>query len=332
MSRTIRDTDLNDYLYFAEAVAHGSFAAASRALNVPKSKLSRRIAGLERRLGVCLIERSTRHFRVTELGRSFYQRCRAILEVAEDAEAIMAEALSEPSGDVRFACPTGLLEIVAPTLPDFLRRCPKVRLQMVAIDRPVDLIQDEVDLAIRVRTRLDDSAVLSMRSLGISRKILVSNRQLADVVGGDIAQLATLPTLSTNEARGETEWVLVGEDGRSHKVRHDPRMRCSDFAAVREAAAAGTGIALLPDHACRDYLAKGKLVRVFPEWRSPDGFVHVVFTARKGLPVAMRAFIDHLVSAFPPGVLSWREEEPRTVSSDGEARNDRVLIEAPQPS
>jgi DNA-binding transcriptional LysR family regulator len=328
MSRTIKDADLNDYLYFAEAVAHGGFAAASRALKIPKSKLSRRISGLETRLGVRLIERSTRHFRVTELGRSFYQRCRTILEVAEDAEAIVAEARSEPNGDVRFSCPTGLLEIVSPTLPRFLCQFPNVRLQMLAIDRPVDLIQEEVDLAIRVRAKLDNSTTLRMRSLGISRKILVANRHLASTVDCDVSQLAKLPTLSTNEEPRETEWTLIDHDGRTRKIKHDPRMRCGDFPTIRDAAAQGMGIALLPDHACRDYLAKGRLVHVFPEWHGPDGFVHVVFTARKGLPAAARAFLDHLVSAFPPGTLSGEGIAELPIPPNGGMRNGRILVEA----
>jgi DNA-binding transcriptional LysR family regulator len=328
MSRTIKDADLNDYLYFAEAVAHGGFAAASRALRIPKSKLSRRISGLENRLGVRLIERSTRHFRVTELGRSFYQRCRTILEVAEDAEAIVAEARSEPNGDVRFSCPTGLLEIVSPTLPNFLCQFPDVRLQMLAIDRPVDLIQEEVDLAIRVRTKLDNSTTLRMRSLGISRRILVTNRHLAGAVDCDVSQLARLPTLSTDEEPREAEWTLIGDDGQTRKIRHAPRMRCGDFSTIREAAAEGMGIALLPDHACRSFLAKGKLVHVFPEWHGPDGFVHVVFTARKGLPAAARAFLDHLVSAFPPGILSGQEVDELPVLSNKGMRNGCVLVEA----
>jgi DNA-binding transcriptional LysR family regulator len=328
MSRTIKDADLNDYLYFAEAVAHGGFAAASRALKIPKSKLSRRISGLENRLGVRLIERSTRHFRVTELGRSFYQRCRTILEVAEDAEAIVAAARSEPNGDVRFSCPTGLLEIVSPTLPHFLCQFPNVRLQMLAIDRPVDLIQEEVDLAIRVRTKLDNSTTLRMRSLGISRKILVTNRRLASTIDCDVSQLAKLPTLSTSEEPRETEWTLIGPGGLTRKIRHDPRMRCGDFSSIREAAAEGMGIALLPDHACRDDLARGKLVHVFPEWHGPDGFVHVAFTARRGLPAAARAFLDHLVSAFPPGILSIRGADQHPILSDQGMRNDRILVEA----
>lgn len=328
MGRTIRDTDLNDYLYFAEAVAHGGFAAASRVLNIPKSKLSRRVAGLENRLGVRLIERSTRHFRVTDLGRSFYQRCRVILEAAEDAESIVAEARSEPKGDICFSCPTGLLDVVAPTLPHFLRQFPDVRLQMLTIDRHVDLIHEEVDLAIRVQTKLDNSTTLKMRSLGISRKILVSNRYLAGMVGGDIGQLAKLATLGTSDEPGEAEWTLVDKGGRTRKIVHDPRMRCSDLSTIRDAAAEGMGIALLPDHSCREYLTGGKLVHILPEWRSPDGFVHVVFTARNGLPAAVRAFLDHLVSAFPPGTLSRRESDPYPASPDGGTGNARVFVAA----
>jgi DNA-binding transcriptional LysR family regulator len=329
MSRTIRDTDLNDYRYYAEVVAHGGFAAASRVLNIPKSKLSRRISGLEARLGVCLIERSTRHFRVTELGRSFHQHCRVILEVAEEAEAIVAEARREPIGDVRFSCPTGLLDIVAPTLSDFLSRHPKVRLQVLAVDRPVDPLQEGVDLAIRVRTKLDGATTLKMRSLGVSRKILVTDPITASTVGDDVQQLSNFPTLNTGEETGEAEWTLIGPGGLAKRIRHDPRMRCGDFAAIREAAADGIGIALLPDHACRGHLASGRLVRVFPEWHGPDGFVHVVFTARKGLAIAVRAFIDHLVSAFPPGILSSRDPEPHPILSAEETADARVLVEAP---
>jgi DNA-binding transcriptional LysR family regulator len=329
MSRTIRDADLNDYRYYAEVVAHGGFAAASRVLDIPKSKLSRRISGLEARLGVCLIERSTRHFRVTELGRSFHQHCRVILEVAEEAEAIVAESRSEPVGVVRFSCPTGLLDIVAPALPRFLGQHPRVRLQMLAVDRPIDPLQEGIDLAIRVRTKLDSSTTLKMRSLGISRKILVADPRTAGIVGNDIQQLSRLPTLNTGEEAGEAEWTLIGPGGLASRIRHDPRMRCGDVAVIREAAVDGIGIAFLPDHACRGDFVRGRLVQVFPEWHGPDGFVHVVFTARKGLAAAVRAFIDHLVSAFPPGILSSRDPDPHPILSEEGMIDARVLVEAP---
>lgn len=296
--------DLNDYIYFAEVVAHGGFAPAGRALRQPKSKLSRRVAGLEARLGVRLIERSTRRFRVTEVGQAFYERCRAIMLEAEQAEAVIAQAQAEPHGRVRFSCPTGLVETLSSSLPAFLSRYPKVHLQVIALDRAVDLIAERIDVALRVRTALTSDAALTMRSLARSRRILVASPAFANRVGADIAGLASLPTLSTNDDSGEIEWRLEGPGGAERAIAHEPRMTCGDFAAVRVAAAAGMGVALLPDHSCRDALASGSLVRLFPDWRGRAGIVHLVFTTRRGLPPAVRALIDHLVATFPADALA----------------------------
>ena len=291
-------TDLNDYRYFAEVVRHGGFAAAGRALHEPKSKLSRRIAELESRLGVRLIERTSRRFRVTEVGEAFYQRCRAILQEAEQAEALIVNAHAEPHGLVRFSCPTGMVEVVSDTLMAYMHRYPKVRLQILALDRPVDLINERIDVALRVRTQLNSDAELIMRTLGISHRILVASPALARRTGEDIAILNTLPTLSTNDGDAEVEWPLENHDKQSIMFRHEPMMSCSDFAAVRTAASQGLGVAFLPEHFCHRALEKGELVQVFPQWRSVPGIVHLVFTTRKGLPPAVRALIDNLAAYF----------------------------------
>src|SRR6478609_7037800 len=123
-------TDLNDFAYFAEVVGHGGFAAAARALGEPKSKLSRRVAGLEARLGLRLIERSSRRFRVTDTGQAFYERCRAMLAEAEQAEALVLQAQAEPHGRIRFSCPTGLIAPITGIVASFLAQYPKVRLQL----------------------------------------------------------------------------------------------------------------------------------------------------------------------------------------------------------
>jgi DNA-binding transcriptional LysR family regulator len=238
--------DLNDYVYFAEVVAHGGFAPAGRALRQPKSKLSRRIAGLEARLGVRLIERSTRRFRATDVGQAFYERCRAIPLEAEQAEAVVAQAQAEPYGRVRFSCPTGLVETLSSSLPVFLARYPKVRLQVIAIDRAVDLIAERIDVALRVRTALTSDSTLTMRSLGRSRRILVASPALANRIGTDIAGLAALPTLSTNEDPGEIEWHLEGPGGAAQVIAHEPRITCGDFAAVRVAAGNWPGANMRP--------------------------------------------------------------------------------------
>ncbi|MGK9176055.1 LysR family transcriptional regulator, partial [Yokenella regensburgei] len=289
-------TDLNDYRYFAEVVRHGGFTAAGRALHEPKSKLSRRVAELESRLGVRLIERTSRRFRVTEVGEAFYQRCRAILQEAEQAEALIVNANAEPQGLVRFSCPTGMVEVVSDTLMAYMHRYPKVRLQIVAVDRAVDLINERIDVALRVRTELNSDAELIMRTLGISHRILVASPELARRAGEDIAMLPALPTLGTNDDDPEVEWPLENQEKQRLPLRHMPVMSCSDFSAVRTAAREGLGIAFLPEHYCHQALEKGELVQIFPQWRSVPGIVHLVFTTRKGLPPAVRALIDSLAT------------------------------------
>jgi len=295
-------SDLNDLAYFADVVSHGGFAAAARALRVPKSKLSRRIAGLEERLGLRLIERSSRRFQVTDIGRAFYERCKAIQLEAEQAEALVRQARSEPQGRIRFSCPTGMIELVSGLVGGFLQRHPKVRLQMLATDRPVDLIGERIDLSLRVRVALTSDAELTMRSLGSSTRILVASPALADRVRAP-ADLAQAPMLATNESDAETGWELETADGRAITHRQEARLGCGDMTAVREAAIAGLGVALLPGHVCLRALEAGHLIRVLPEWRGQKGIVHLVFTTRRGLPPAVRALIDHLAARFPDDLL-----------------------------
>lgn len=295
--------DLNDLAYFADVVAHGGFAPAGRALGEPKSKLSRRVAALEERLGARLIERSSRRFRVTDVGLIFYERCRAMLQEAEQAQALVAGALAEPHGLIRFGCPSGLMEVVVPLIAEYLACHPKVQLQLVAGDRPLDLIAERIDLALRVRVALDSDASLTMRTLGTSVRILVASPVLVSRIGciGDLAQV---PLLATDDMADEVVWQLETEAGARHSIRGPVRMGCADFSAIRTAAMQGLGVALLPDHVCRRALDAGRLARVLPEWRGQKGTAHLVFTTRRGLPPAVRFFIDHLARGFPRDVLS----------------------------
>ncbi|EYF06149.1 LysR family transcriptional regulator [Chondromyces apiculatus] len=303
--------DLNDLFFFAEVVANGGFAPAGRALQQPKSKLSRRVAQLEERLGVRLIERSSRRFRVTEVGQAFYERCREVMAEVAQAEAIVAEAQGEPHGQVRFSCPTGLLELVSRPLTELMTKYPRVKLHVVATNRRVDLIEERIDVALRVRTSIDTDAALTMRNLGKSRRILVASPQLARRLGDlrDVEALASVTTISSTELSGEVVWDLCGPEGQTRSVRHAPRLACADFKALREVAEAGLGVALLPEHACWLALREGKLVRVLPEWYAPEGIVHLVFTTRRGLPPAVRVFIDHLTERLRDDRLLATGEE-----------------------
>ncbi|HVJ41647.1 MAG TPA: LysR substrate-binding domain-containing protein [Dongiaceae bacterium] len=297
--------DLNDLFFFAEVVAHGGFAAAGRALRQPKSKLSRRVAQLEHRLGVQLIERSSRRFRVTDVGRAYYAHCRSALAEIERAEIAAAQARAEPTGLVRFSCPAGLMELIGDILPPFLTEHPKVKMQVLTTNRRVDLIADRIDVALRVRVKLDSDAELTMRSLAKSRRIVVASpaliNRLTESQGADLADirhLARLPTLSAAEEPGPVTWDLVDTKGEILMLEHEPRLSCGDLVALRNAAVAGLGIALLPDHICRPQLRTGSLLRLFPDWHSLDGIVHIVFTTSRGLTPAVRAWIDHLARHF----------------------------------
>ncbi|MDB4964635.1 MAG: LysR family transcriptional regulator [Myxococcales bacterium] len=291
--------DLNDFSFFAHVVSSGGFAAAARALNEPKSKLSRRVARLEAELGVRLIERSSRRFQVTEVGKAFYERCQNMLEEAELAEAVVSDARGEPHGLVRVACPTGLVEgPFADAALAFAARYPKVSLRVYATNRRIDLIAERIDIAIRVRETLEDDASLVMKPLGKSRRVLVCAPSIAKKLRRTqgIEALKGVPTLTMSETLERDRWDLVGPNGASATLSHQPRICSLDVALLREAAIDGLGIALLPDHLCLPACDAGKLVHVLPAWYAQEGIVHIVFPARRGLLPAVRLFIDDLVA------------------------------------
>lgn len=294
--------DLNDLYFFHAVATHQGFSAATRATGVPKATLSKRVAQLEDRLGVRLLERTTRRLRLTDVGRAFYEECEAMLAGAEAAEAVAARAQVEPNGMVRVSCPQGMLQdLVIDILPGFLRRHPKVRVQLKILNRAADLVEDRVDVALRIRRSLDTDPNLIVRAMGRTRLVLVASPALLEEVGSEVTleRLTELPTLSMNDERDEVTWELVGPEGGTRNLLHRPRLMCTSFDVLRTTALAGVGVALLPEHVGRDAIASGGLVHLLPEWHTPYGIIHAVFSSRKGLVPAVRALIDHLAAEVP---------------------------------
>jgi len=294
--------DLNDFYYFHAVVFHDGFTAASRKIGVPKGTLSKAVARLEDRLQVRLLERSTRRLRTTDVGRMFYQQCEAMLSSAEAAEAVAAQAHAEPRGIVRVSCPQGLIQdLVTSVMPAFMKAHPKVRVQMKVLNRRADLIEDEIDVALRARMTLEGDASLIVRRLGRSRMVLAMGPALRDACDEPITieRLADLPTVSMAEEADEDTWELVGPADETRTIRHRPRLLCSNFDLLRAAAIDGAGVALLPEHICRASFVSGELVHVLPDWHTQFGIVHAVFASRKGLVPAVRALIDHLAAEIP---------------------------------
>jgi DNA-binding transcriptional LysR family regulator len=321
---------LNDLVYFAAVVAHRGFSPAARALGLPKSSLSRRVTRLEAQLGVRLLERSTRRFSVTELGQEFYSHCRAVIADAEAAEEVAARMHGEPTGHVRISCPPGLIHgAIARNLPGFLAAHPRLRLQIVVTNRRIDLIDEGVDIAIRVRTRLDTDADYQMKTFGQSRSLLVASPALLRRYGDPAtpAALAGLPTLGMNSMLRRESWTLIGQDGAEETIEHEPVLACDDFAVLLEAALGGAGFALLPESVCGAAVGRGDLQRALPGWRGEAGILHLVFTSRRGLLPAVRACIDFLSRTIPPECSRIAQDHGAAGRApvDGEAGADHLI-------
>ena len=300
--------DLNDILCFTAVAENRGFSAAARVLNRPKSSISRHVERLETRLGVRLLERSTRRVRLTEVGSEYYARCQTALDELESADRDVAVHRSDPVGIVRVTCPTGIARQVMPRImPGFLARYPEVRIQLQATNRAVDLIQERIDVAIRARVQLQDES-LTMRRLGASQLIFVASPGfvVSHPIPADPAGLARLPFLSFREQPERQTWTVRGPEGTSRTITFDPILWTSEFDVLIEAAGTGRGVALLPAEAVQKVIAAGQLARVLPEWHSEDVTIHLVFPTARGLRPAVRAFIDYVAATFDTSVAGRR--------------------------
>lgn len=297
--------DLNDLYFFAAVVEHGGFSSAGRALGIPKSRLSKRIAQLEDRLGVRLLQRTTRRFVVTEVGERFYGHCRAVLEEARAAQDAVDELRTEPRGVVRVSCPVSLVQtVLGHVLPEFLAQHPKMQVRLQATDRRVDVIGEGFDVAIRVRSKLDTDATLVMRTFGQSRVLAVASPDLLKQYGRPQvpSDLSKLPALTNHEHEGAHSWELLDAQGERVVVDIQPRLICGDFAALLECAKRGIGATLLPEFVCGPGVARGELEVVLPDWSAPQGTMHFVYPSRRGLLPGVRAFVDFLAEKLPDTV------------------------------
>ena len=295
--------DLNDLYYFAMVVDHGGFAAAERALGIPKSRLSRRISQLETDLGVRLLQRSTRRFAVTDVGTSVYRHAQTMLAEAQAARDVVDRLSATPRGVVRVSMPVSLAQQQMPMLlPEFLALYPEVRLQFHISNRRVDLINEGFDVALRVRSKLDDDGSLVMRSFGQIQELLVASPKYLDGMGRprDPDELAEHVTLSMGEDEARQRWELHGPDGVVRQVELRPRVAGFDFPMLRSLAWQGVGITLMPETLCAELVRARELEVVLPDWRLPQGICHAVFASRRGLLPAVRVFIDFLAEKLPP--------------------------------
>jgi DNA-binding transcriptional LysR family regulator len=287
--------NLNDVYLFVRAVEHRGFAPAARSLGLPKSTVSKRVGELERALGVRLLQRSPRSFAVTEVGAAFYERATAMLIEAEAAENVVMGRLAEPTGTVRITAsiPTAQLHL-APLLPEAARIWPKIRIDLHATDRFVDLVQENFDIGLRdhfgpladselVQRRMNDDPIHLVAS---PHYVAQHGRPQHPADLGDHAGIL----LKSNA----TVWTLHAADGNTVQASPPRRFAADESQVLLAAAVAGLGITCLPAKLCQAHIEAGTLTRILPEWTAGQVTTTLLMPHRRGQLPSVRAVVGFL--------------------------------------
>ena len=290
--------DLNDYFYFVHVVEKRGFSPAARALDMPKSRLSRHVSRLEERLDTRLIQRTSRQFRVTEAGQVFYQHARVLIEEMEAAEAAIQSRKQALSGRVTISCSVGVAQFAIKDLVfDFLATYPKVELVQQVTNQAIDLVSSGIDMAIRGHTEaLPDSALIQRHLANVSWHLFASPEYLARTGTPESPyDLLKRQSLKVGWQPVTGHWSLENTDGLKTTIPFSPQLCSDDMATLKQAAAKGLGIVSLPAYTCRDEIKDGSLVRVLPDWISGKAQLSLLMPSRRGHSPSVRVLADYLL-------------------------------------
>ncbi|MBO9664862.1 LysR family transcriptional regulator [Dokdonella sp.] len=306
------ETRLNEIAAFVEVGRRLSFVRAAEQLGVHVSAVSRAINALEGRLGVRLLQRTTRRVGLTEAGRAHFLRCEAVLAELQEAESAASALGGALRGTLRVSAGSGLgLTHMTPVLARFLERHPQLDLDLHLSNRNVDLVEEGFDLAIRIGA-LSDSRLVARR-LGDSRRLLVASPAYLDAQGTPRrpADLATHAALVLEVGTMTARWALQRR-GANATVRVRPRLRSNNALALLDACRAGVGIALLPQFIVGADLDAQRLVRVLPAWAAAEQGIFAIYPGNRFIPAKVRAFVDFVEEILQPAAAVNRERRSRT--------------------
>ena len=291
---------LQEMTIFARVVGTGSLSAAARDLGMSPAVVSRRLASLEARLGVRLVNRTTRSLHLTDEGAAYYETCTRVLTDIQEAEAVVSAGRAEPRGILRVALPASFgNQHVAPLVPRFAERYPEVQLALSLSDRAVNLVEEGFDLAIRIADLADSS--LAARKLAPNRRVVCASPSYLGRHGTPRSpeELAKHNCLTTTDFA--MNWDYRAPDGRPGSVRVTGRYACDNWEVLREWALAGLGVALKSTWDVRRHLEDGSLVPLFAGYTfASDVAIYAVYPHRRHLPAKTRAFIEFLAESFGP--------------------------------
>ena len=298
--------DLNDYFYFVHVVEKRGFAPAGRALGVPKSRLSRHIRQLEEHLGARLIQRTSRRFTITDAGNAFYRHARAALNEVAAAEAAVRRQANTLSGTVRLSCSVGVAQFaISPALSRFMAANPKVKIVQQVTNQTVDLVEAGIDMAIRGHADpLPPSSLIQSRLAPVVWHLFAGPSYLDSA--GTPARPEDLETHTGLKLgwRPETgNWSLRGPGDTHVSIPFTPLLCSDDMVTLKQCAADGQGIVALPAYVCREDVARGKLVRVLPDWTAGDAQLSLLTPSRRGHPPAVKA-LSAFLRDHVPGIVA----------------------------
>jgi DNA-binding transcriptional LysR family regulator len=284
--------DLNDIVVFVRVVEAGSFTAAARVLGMPKTTVSRRIASLEREVGVRLVQRTTRSLNMTDAGRLYYEQSSQALRTIEDANLRLAETRAEPSGTIRISAPVGFgAHYLTGAVFDFLAAFPKTQVELHLTDDKLNLVENRIDLAFR--TGILPDSTLTARKLGSTHRILCGSPDYLARHGDPQApaDLVHHHCVIAGPSTGSAHWVLDGPRG-EETVSVSGRFAANEMQAVIAAAIAGYGIAQLPYKVAELLVRDGRLRRVLGDYTTPAGGVYAVYPTSRHVSPLVKAFIE----------------------------------------
>lgn len=304
--------DLNDILVFIRVAETKSFTGAAEHLGLPKSTVSRKLAQLEERLGVRLVQRTTRKLALTDIGEAYYQRCARIVAEISAAEQVVTDMQATPRGRLRISAPIDLASRhVGAMVAGFIAEHPDINVEVEASDRIVDLIEEGYDIAIRFG-QLPESTLIA-RKLGTIQGLLCAApaylaRRGTPKTIDDLEQHDRL--LFTPTPRNQS-WTIAHGD-QTYEFGRPARFASNNYGAVRDITIAGGGISMLSDFMVASDLADGTLVHVMPEWAALPTDVHAVYPARQNVPPRLSLFLEHLAKAMnpPPWAAALAKSKP----------------------
>jgi DNA-binding transcriptional LysR family regulator len=283
--------DFNEAAVFVKVVQLGSFSAAARQLGIPTSTVSTRVARLEQRLGVTLLQRTTRRLHLTEAGVAYYHHASMGLDYMLEAEAAVDEARQQPQGKLKVTAPADLGDtLLAALIERTHASLPAVELEMILTDRYMDLVAEGVDVAIRTGELRDSSLVA--KSVGtIQWALFASSDYLKQAAPLDEPQQLHVHDCLQFTPMGRQAWDLYNHQ-HSLTIPMQGRTMVNSIGVVKAMVESGYGVALLPTYICRTGLANGNLVRVLPAWQGRADPVHLVYPQQRFMPPKLRAFLD----------------------------------------